>query len=173
MFWTTHQNVPNIFIRFFKAAEAHADPYEPAAAPQAAGHHGGLPDAQRLAAVQQHLHGLFHVPVQQLVQGVVVPVLEKENIPSVSTPGRTGVLRSLWPRLQSSYQPGVADRDDEVVEGLQPCLVPRGVLLHLRKTGGRMQGFTWQRKMATITVLMAQMYHLQAENVKKTHPHDV
>lgn len=43
--------MPNVFIGSFKAAEANADPHQPLAAPQAAGHDGRLPDGQRLAAV--------------------------------------------------------------------------------------------------------------------------
>lgn len=74
--------MPNIFICSVKAAEADADPDEPLAAPHAAGHDARLPDSQRLAVVQQHLDGSFHVRVQQLFQGVVVPVLQKHSIPS-------------------------------------------------------------------------------------------
>lgn len=58
--------MPNVFVCSFKAAEANADPYEPLAAPHAAGHDGGLSDCERLAAVQQHLDGSFHIHVQQL-----------------------------------------------------------------------------------------------------------
>lgn len=73
----THQNMPNVFICSFKAAEANADSQEPVAAPHAAGRDRRLTHAQSLAAVQQHLDGPLHVGPQQLFQGVIDLVLSQ------------------------------------------------------------------------------------------------
>lgn len=70
-----HQDMPNIFIGSLEAAEANADSQKPLAAPHVAGRDRRLPHCQRLAAIQQHLDGLLHVHLQQLFQGVIVPVL--------------------------------------------------------------------------------------------------
>lgn len=67
--------MPNVFIGSLEAAEADADSQQALAAPRGAGHDGGLPHRQRLAAVQQHLDGPLHVHFQQLFEGVVVLVL--------------------------------------------------------------------------------------------------
>lgn len=67
--------MPNIFIGSLEAAEANADSQKPLAAPHVAGRDSRLPHCQRLAAIQQHLDGLLHVHLQQLFQGVIVPVL--------------------------------------------------------------------------------------------------
>ena len=47
----THQDVPNILIGSFKAAEADAEPQQSWAAPHGAGCDGGLSHCQHLAAV--------------------------------------------------------------------------------------------------------------------------
>lgn len=75
----THQDVPNVLIGSFEAAEADADPQEALAPPHVAGRHRDLPHVQRLAAVHLHLDGPLHVQLQQLFEVVVVFVLSEIN----------------------------------------------------------------------------------------------
>lgn len=70
-----HQDMPDVLIGSFEAAEADADPQKPLAPPRVARRDGGLPHGLRLAVVQQHLDGQLHVGFQQLLQRVVVPPL--------------------------------------------------------------------------------------------------
>ena len=60
----THQNMPNVFICSFKAAEANTDPQEPLASPHIAGCDRRLSQLQCLATVHQHLDRFLHINLQ-------------------------------------------------------------------------------------------------------------
>lgn len=123
----THQNMPNVLIGSLEAAESNADSEKATAAPRVAGRDGGLPHRERLAAVQQHLHGPLHVDPQQLLKRVVIPVLLQIR----SCEDTADFIKAVNKRRET-YQSGVTNRDDKIKEWLQSCLVTGGILLHLQ-----------------------------------------
>lgn len=136
----TYQNVPDVLVGTLERAEPYADAKQSLTAPGHARHYNRLPDRLGFATVHGDGQLLVHSGLQQLLQRVVVLILHQPSHTQtlkLSTRSQTNTSFNDRQTDRHTYQPGVANRHDEVEEGLQSSLVSGRAILHLQHTTQR------------------------------------